>query len=216
MALGVASRAIHARTRILGALVHGRWVHATRPVFKKPIRFDNSPTPATATATATAPSHPSIFDAVKTSGTRSESSFKLVVGGYGVPRDKPFASVIGSPHGVSQCGEDAFFIRSDALGVADGIGGWHEVPGANAALFAYDLMRFTAEVSLVFLSCGSDVWKEVDRYGLASDDVPLDMTMADDPLRMLQTSIARIPKDLVGGSTVLLALLRHRALKVSC
>jgi hypothetical protein len=61
---------------------------------------------------------------------------------------------------------------------------------------------------------GINVWKEVDRYGLASDDVPLDMTMADDPLRMLQTSIARIPKDLVGGSTVLLALLRHRALKV--
>jgi hypothetical protein len=146
MALGVASRAIHAHTRILGALVHGRWVHATRPVFKKPVRSDNMPTPATTPA----PSHPSIFDAVKTSGTRSESSFKLVVGGYGIPRDKPFAPLIGGPNGVTQCGEDAFFIRPDALGVADGIGGWHEVPGANAALFAYDLMRFTAEVSRLF------------------------------------------------------------------
>jgi serine/threonine protein phosphatase PrpC len=41
-----------------------------------------------------------------------------------------------------QCGEDAFFARSDAMGVADGVGGWIHVEGADAALFARKLMHY--------------------------------------------------------------------------
>lgn len=41
-----------------------------------------------------------------------------------------------------QVGEDAFFIRKDALGVADGVGGWNEVPGANPSLYSQKLMHY--------------------------------------------------------------------------
>jgi len=45
-----------------------------------------------------------------------------------------------------QVGEDAYFLRGDAMGVADGVGGWSKVcksPGeANSALFAKSLMHW--------------------------------------------------------------------------
>ena len=40
-----------------------------------------------------------------------------------------------------QVGEDAYFIRSDSLGVADGVGGWSGKKGADPALFSRLLMH---------------------------------------------------------------------------
>ncbi|KAI9294029.1 protein serine/threonine phosphatase 2C [Neoconidiobolus thromboides FSU 785] len=42
-------------------------------------------------------------------------------------------------------GEDACFIRKDSLGVADGVGGWRKVKGANSAFFSRNLMHFACQ-----------------------------------------------------------------------
>ncbi|KAI8143661.1 phosphatase 2C-like domain-containing protein [Fennellomyces sp. T-0311] len=41
-----------------------------------------------------------------------------------------------------QVGDDAYFKRRDALGVADGVGGWRKHAGANPALYARKLMHY--------------------------------------------------------------------------
>ncbi|KAG1473604.1 hypothetical protein G6F56_000864 [Rhizopus delemar] len=40
-----------------------------------------------------------------------------------------------------QIGEDAYFRRSDAIGVADGVGGWSNVKSSNPALYSRKLMH---------------------------------------------------------------------------
>lgn len=40
-----------------------------------------------------------------------------------------------------QVGEDAYFMRADALGVSDGVGGWSQHKGADSALFSRLLMH---------------------------------------------------------------------------
>ena len=73
--------------------------------------------------------------------------YHLDVGAYGIPKHatKPVKSGMGSS-GVStgrvfqdlpaedlslavQVGEDAYFIRENAMGVADGVGGWSRAKG---------------------------------------------------------------------------------------
>jgi hypothetical protein len=45
-----------------------------------------------------------------------------------------------------QVGEDAYFCRSDSLGVADGVGGWSGKKGADPAMFSRLLMHCACEV----------------------------------------------------------------------
>ncbi|KAG0175504.1 hypothetical protein DFQ28_000073 [Apophysomyces sp. BC1034] len=42
----------------------------------------------------------------------------------------------------AQIGDDAYFKRQDALGVADGVGGWRTQAGANPALYSRKLMHY--------------------------------------------------------------------------
>ncbi|KAI7862737.1 phosphatase 2C-like domain-containing protein [Spinellus fusiger] len=42
----------------------------------------------------------------------------------------------------AQYGDDAYFRRNDALGVADGVGGWKTRSGANPALYSLKLMHY--------------------------------------------------------------------------
>lgn len=52
-----------------------------------------------------------------------------------------------------QVGEDAYFIRPDAMGVSDGVGGWSRSPfakEANSAMFSKSLMHYCSyEIGLV-------------------------------------------------------------------
>lgn len=43
-----------------------------------------------------------------------------------------------------QVGEDAYFVRTDSMGVSDGVGGWSRHAGANSALFSRLLMHSTS------------------------------------------------------------------------
>ena len=48
-----------------------------------------------------------------------------------------------------QVGEDAYFLRSDSLGVADGVGGWSGQAGADPALFSRLLMHRTYRLAIL-------------------------------------------------------------------
>ncbi|KAI8089595.1 phosphatase 2C-like domain-containing protein [Halteromyces radiatus] len=41
-----------------------------------------------------------------------------------------------------QVGDDAYFVRTDSLGVSDGVGGWRSHSGANPALYSRKLMHY--------------------------------------------------------------------------
>ena len=52
----------------------------------------------------------------------------------------------GGEHCLSvSVGEDAYFLRSDSLGVADGVGGWSGHAGANPARWARKFMHRESE-----------------------------------------------------------------------
>ncbi|PBK62681.1 protein serine/threonine phosphatase 2C [Armillaria solidipes] len=80
--------------------------------------------------------------------SRERKGRKLIldVGGYGIPKRCMSGSVGGK---AVMVGEDAFFVRRNAMGVADGVGGWargQTIPGPTpSALFAHRLMHFCSE-----------------------------------------------------------------------
>ncbi|KAI9320410.1 phosphatase 2C-like domain-containing protein [Dichotomocladium elegans] len=51
-----------------------------------------------------------------------------------------------------QIGDDAYFRRRDALGVADGVGGWRKHAGANPGLYARKLMHYS-QLELDRIAC---------------------------------------------------------------
>ncbi|KJA17277.1 hypothetical protein HYPSUDRAFT_46612 [Hypholoma sublateritium FD-334 SS-4] len=85
---------------------------------------------------------------------RPRLRYRLDAGAYGIPKQRPsapqraFHTPPASARAV-QVGEDAYFVRADAIGVADGVGGWARgaPPSASptpSALFARRLMHFCA------------------------------------------------------------------------
>ncbi|KAF8063541.1 hypothetical protein FPV67DRAFT_251601 [Lyophyllum atratum] len=91
---------------------------------------------------------------------RPRARYQLDVGAYGIPKQcrhprRAFHTHATDPLPLAvQIGEDAYFVRDNAMGVADGVGGWartHPPPDPNApptptpsALFARRLMHFTS------------------------------------------------------------------------
>jgi hypothetical protein len=81
---------------------------------------------------------------------RPRLKYQLDVGAYGIPKHRSHSHP-NHPHTALsvQVGEDAYFIRDNALGIADGVGGWakhssHIYP-TPSALFARRLMHFCSE-----------------------------------------------------------------------
>ncbi|KAG6893728.1 hypothetical protein C0993_000440, partial [Termitomyces sp. T159_Od127] len=77
--------------------------------------------------------------------------YRLHTAAYGIPKHTHTPHAPDPPHLSVQVGEDAYFIRGNALGVADGVGGWAKrgaprppaLPSPSA-LFARRLMHYTA------------------------------------------------------------------------
>ncbi|KAJ6502411.1 hypothetical protein C8R45DRAFT_976556 [Mycena sanguinolenta] len=89
---------------------------------------------------------------------RRVPKYTLEVGAYGIPkRGHRVRSLHTHNHTTDaplavQVGEDAYFVRDNAMGVADGVGGWarvkHAAPPSGpsaSALFARRLMHFCAD-----------------------------------------------------------------------
>jgi hypothetical protein len=68
---------------------------------------------------------------------------KFLTGASAKPKthDLPIKPFSIPPHTSLQVGEDSFYIRHDSIGVADGVGGWSEIKGANPALYSLKLMH---------------------------------------------------------------------------
>ncbi|KAI8325442.1 protein serine/threonine phosphatase 2C [Martensiomyces pterosporus] len=76
--------------------------------------------------------------------TRVPKSYTFSHAATGIPKHENRAAPIADPAEdelATSSGEDAFFHRSDALGIADGVGGWAGVKNADPSLFARRLMH---------------------------------------------------------------------------
>ncbi|KAJ2450676.1 hypothetical protein EV183_004129 [Coemansia sp. RSA 2336] len=87
-------------------------------------------------------------------------SFMFAHAATGIPKHTeriPLQGREGEEELATSVGEDAFFHRGDALGIADGVGGWAGVADADPALFARRLMHH--------------VCREVQRYEDIDDEL---------------------------------------------
>lgn len=71
--------------------------------------------------------------------TKPKKSFVFGHGaaGFAKKRYTPIHTHTSHSSVSSQVGEDAYFRRADAIGVADGIGGWSETTGKEKFLYMY-------------------------------------------------------------------------------
>jgi protein phosphatase PTC7 len=95
--------------------------------------------------------------------------------------------MIPHPDKAAKGGEDYYFIADDGrtVGVADGVGGWAGVPGADPARYSRDLMTFSK--SLCHLA---------------------------DPRAILEAACARLDLTVRGSTTALVAQLRDDRMRV--
>ncbi|WAQ84436.1 hypothetical protein PtA15_5A6 [Puccinia triticina] len=110
-----------------------------------------------------------------------------------------------NPMSSVQVGEDSYFLRSDSLGVADGVGGWSGKPGANPGLFSSKLMHH----------CSTEISRYED-----IDDVRFLSYNAIDPVEILQHAFERSIHEsklegLLGSTTALIAILRDDELRIA-
>ncbi|GAA5945056.1 hypothetical protein JCM3775_004273 [Rhodotorula graminis] len=102
-------------------------------------------------------------------------------------------------------GEDSYFLRSDSLGVADGVGGWSGHAGANSARWARKFMHHCSY--------------ELARYENVDDDMFLRYYEVD-PVDVMQRAYEKTlgeckEEGTIGSSTALLAVLRNDELRLA-
>lgn len=148
---------------------------------------------------------------------RSRLTYHLDSGAYGIPKRRAHTHVgtFGPDLDLAvQVGEDAYFLRPDAMGVADGVGGWSRAAPAtaNSALFSRSLMHYCSyELSL--LSPPPPPPSPAERPQPSTVDVH--------PIDILQRSYDKCisvfqRQGLTGGSaTALLAVLRDEELRIA-
>ncbi|KAJ1538621.1 hypothetical protein HK096_001407, partial [Nowakowskiella sp. JEL0078] len=102
----------------------------------------------------------------------------------------------------SQAGEDSFYMRGDSLGVADGVGGWSVVPGANPAMYSRKIMHHLHE----------QLERQDDFASLEYESSTIL-----NPRKLLRTSLRIVSSDprLVGSTTVLFVVLRNDELHIA-
>ncbi|GAA5844705.1 hypothetical protein JCM11251_007354 [Rhodosporidiobolus azoricus] len=161
---------------------------------------------------------PSFFGSALSIARRSNLVFRN--GAYGIPKPK-FGQQAGSKKGKERAlmelreeeehflsvgvGEDAYFLRSDSLGVADGVGGWSGHAGANSARWARKFMHH----------CSA----ELSRYENIEDELFLQYYEVD-PVDVMQRAFEKTlaeckEEGTIGSSTALLALLRNDELRLA-
>ncbi|SCV68449.1 BQ2448_570 [Microbotryum intermedium] len=159
---------------------------------------------------------PSFFGTSLSIARRSNLVFRN--GAYGIPkagREKDLATkgkekADGETgeldHYLSvSIGEDAYFLRTDSLGVADGVGGWSGHAGANPARWSRKLMHHCSN--------------ELARYENVDDELFLRYYEVD-PVEVLQRAFEKSlaeckDEGVIGSSTALLAVLRNDELQIA-
>lgn len=135
---------------------------------------------------------------------KAKPSYSLSHGAAGfAKRRKALPSTVDTDlYNSNQVGEDAYFCRSDALGVADGVGGWVNTAGANAAMYSRQLMHYA--------------YQELERFDNVEDPCFYHYDQAN-PLAILQNSYDHMQRhnNVVGSATACLALLRNDELRIA-
>lgn len=166
--------------------------------------------------------------------TKPQQSYKLGHGaaGFAKKRLNTETSVYTSSTWSSvsaQVGEDAYFRRSDAIGVADGIGGWSTTAGKKI----FNGCTFSAEINVLtdqFLYPGSNsalyssqlmhyANLEMDRFEDTEDPMFFEYSQTN-PVDILQRSyeqslIEAKKNNILGSTTACIAVLRHDELRVA-
>ncbi|KAI7898607.1 phosphatase 2C-like domain-containing protein [Cokeromyces recurvatus] len=142
--------------------------------------------------------HPSL------SPTLFHYTLNLGVSGY-AKRDKPIIeSIDHNIYSSFQIGDDAYFKRSDALGVADGVGGWRAHKGANPALYSRKLMHYAQ--------------LELDR--IRTNVRPQQLQVNPDPIQVLESAYHMTTLDaqnegFVGSTTACIVILYQDELRIA-
>lgn len=155
--------------------------------------------------------------------TKPKVSYIMGHGAAGFAKERHLMPSIPMHSSHIQVGEDAYFRRSDAIGVADGIGSWANVAGnrmngwfislfliftctgANSALYSSRLMHYA--------NLEMDRFEDIeDPYFFQYNDTsPLDVLQ-----RSYEQSLNEIKKlKALGSTTACIAVLRHDELRVA-
>ncbi|KAJ3306580.1 Glycosylphosphatidylinositol specific phospholipase D1 [Kappamyces sp. JEL0829] len=141
-----------------------------------------------------------------------KKSFCFLTGASAKPKatDLPIIPKAVDPYISIQVGEDAFFSRHDSMGVADGVGGWSEVKGANPALYSLKLMHYAK----CQLEQHDDLMGELE-YNFNLDEYSLTS-----PKNILSQSYACTNRDamkekIIGSTTALILILRDDELRIA-
>lgn len=81
--------------------------------------------------------------------TKPSVNYRLGHGAAGFAKNRPQLPLLSVPTRHVQVGEDAYFRRSDAIGVADGVSGWMNTEGKPDFTVLYFIFIF----SKFFLRC---------------------------------------------------------------
>ncbi|KAI9305752.1 phosphatase 2C-like domain-containing protein [Cunninghamella echinulata] len=162
----------------------------------------SSASTATTSTTSTLKSLP-LYDFF--ANVKAKPSYHLQSGAAGFSKRRNNNIPTSQAYCSHQIGEDAYFRRSDSLGVADGVGGWVNTKGAHPALYARKLMHHA--------------YLELDRYDNIEDPLFCEYENAN-PLTILQHSYEQTTREaqheeLIGSSTACIGLLRNDELRVA-
>ncbi|KAK9711332.1 hypothetical protein K7432_007911 [Basidiobolus ranarum] len=131
--------------------------------------------------------------------------FTFTHGASGIPKN-PTASMTDDVSYYSiGCGEDSYFRRHDAMGVADGVGGWKGKKGANPALFSRKLMHYAC--------------LELEKYDGIEDELFHNYYDVS-PTKILEKSYELLNRDvakegILGSSTACIVVLRDDELRIA-
>ncbi|EIE90619.1 hypothetical protein RO3G_15330 [Rhizopus delemar RA 99-880] len=135
--------------------------------------------------------------------------YTLQLGVSGYPkRGKVVESQDDGIYSSVQVGDDAYFKRHDALGIADGVGGWRTHAGANPALYSRKLMHYAQ--------------LELDR--IKTNVRPQQPRVNPDPVQVLENAYHLTTLDaqnevqqkgIVGSTTACIAILSQDELKIA-
>jgi len=153
-------------------------------------------------------SKPSIFDLLESNtGSTRQRVFHFQHASAGAPKN--IGSKVTLENSLSHSvGEDAYFAQGRALGLADGVGGWVSVKGANPALYSRMLMHYVAEE-----------FDNYDTLDFESDPLPPDL-LGINPKSVLSNAYSKVKvlektENLVGSTTALVVQLKNDELNIA-
>ncbi|EKM51268.1 uncharacterized protein PHACADRAFT_213128 [Phanerochaete carnosa HHB-10118-sp] len=162
---------------------------------------------------------------------RQRTRYHLDVGAYGIPKhsrdpragrgghmNKPFTSSGPSHEGshAVQVGEDAYFIRENAMGIADGVGGWARAKGKGMPLLCLHHRyhpqgrpkQLGARVRVQVRYLRIDLWTIVAKRLLQEDTHQTPTTAEESEHGLLSQELDDSLEELADGLDVLMVLER--------